>query len=119
VGVLALAAVMLLPLAGIRKAAAAPGDGASNCHRVAMRVPASLVIDAPVLAVVGNHDRIFCGVVPCERALSQTQLEQVFYPAAESFRLAIVPEAGHALNHQRNAPRTDAAIDRWLADHVK
>jgi pimeloyl-ACP methyl ester carboxylesterase len=76
------------------------------------------LIDTPVLAVVGNHDRIFCGVIPCQSALSQTQLEQAFYPSAASFRLAIVPKAGHALNHQRNAPRTDATIDRWLADHV-
>ncbi len=76
------------------------------------------LMHAPVLVVVGDHDRIFCGPTPCSSAVSQTHLEQVFYPQAASFRLAITSRAGHALNHQRNTGRTDATITHWLARHV-
>jgi pimeloyl-ACP methyl ester carboxylesterase len=78
-------------------------------------LPDTLGITAPVDVVVGQYDALFCGPVSdCANPLSLTSLERTFYPSAASFAFTVIPDAGHSLNLQRNAPATFAAIDTWL-----
>jgi hypothetical protein len=73
-------------------------------------------VTAPVLAVVGDHDYMLCGLPSrCADPLSLTGTERAFFPRARSYRLAIIPGAGHALNLHRDAPLTYALIGRWLS----
>jgi len=78
-------------------------------------LPSTLTITAPVNVVVGQYDALFCGPVSqCSSPLSLTALEKSFYPAASSFTFTLIPDAGHSLNLQRNAPTTYASINGWL-----
>jgi pimeloyl-ACP methyl ester carboxylesterase len=74
----------------------------------------SLQVDVPVLSVVGRYDTIFCGVAPCGTLLGGTTLEPVAYTPAAELEIVVVPQAGHDLNLQKNAPTTYAAILDWL-----
>ncbi|WP_437727008.1 alpha/beta hydrolase [Sorangium sp. So ce861] len=74
----------------------------------------SLQVDAPVLTVVGRHDTVFCGIAPCGTLLSGTTLEPAAYAPAAELEIVVVPNAGHDLNLQINAPTAYAAIRGWL-----
>lgn len=76
----------------------------------------SLQVDAPVLSIIGRHDTIFCGLAPCGDLLSATTLEPAAYAPAAELEIAVVPNAGHDLNLQQNAPAAYAAIRSWLDD---
>ena len=83
-------------------------------------LPDSLGITAPVQVVVGRYDALFCGPVSdCASPLSLTSLERNFYPAAASFTFTTIPDAGHSLNLQRNAPTAFAAINGWLGQTLR
>lgn len=76
----------------------------------------TLGITAPVLNLVGRFDAEFCGLVAdCANPLSLIGLESTYYPAAESFELRVIPDAGHNLNLQRNAQTTFGHITSWAA----
>ena len=74
----------------------------------------SLQVDAPVLTVMGRYDTIFCGLTACGDLLSGTTLEPAAYAPAAELEIVVVPQAGHDLNLQKNAPTTYAAICDWL-----
>lgn len=77
-------------------------------------VATSLLVDVPVLSVVGRYDSLFCMAVPCTDVLNAAMLEPLAYSPAAELELAITPEAGHDLNLQTTAPFTYAAILDWL-----
>jgi pimeloyl-ACP methyl ester carboxylesterase len=74
----------------------------------------SLQVDAPVLSIVGEYDTIFCGVAPCGSLLGATTLEPLAYSPAAELDIVVVPQSGHDLNLQKNAPTAYASIIDWL-----
>jgi pimeloyl-ACP methyl ester carboxylesterase len=76
----------------------------------------SLLIDVPVLSVVGRWDALFCMAVPCADALNAATLEPLAYSPAAELELVVVPESGHNLNLQQNAPQAFDTILAWLDD---
>jgi alpha-beta hydrolase superfamily lysophospholipase len=74
----------------------------------------SLQVDVPVLSVMGRYDTIFCGVAQCGTLLGGTTLEPLSYAPAAELEIVVVPQAGHDLNLQKNAPTTYTAILDWL-----
>lgn len=82
-------------------------------------LPESLRIDSPVYVVVGERDALFCGSISdCSSPLSLTSLERRFYPSASVFDFKAIPDAGHSLNLQQNAPETFALINGWLRENL-
>jgi pimeloyl-ACP methyl ester carboxylesterase len=87
-------------------------------------------ISVPILSVVGQHDAYFCTAPSCPEAQSEPAAYDcrrqgagvlgiaatVCAPAAE-VELVVYPNAGHALNLQRNAPGWFAIARRWLDRH--
>lgn len=74
----------------------------------------SVQVDVPVLSIIGRNDWIFCGLGPCGTLLSSTTLEPLSYGPAAELEMVVVPDAGHDLNLQKNAPVAYAAILDWL-----
>lgn len=74
----------------------------------------SQLINVPVLSVVGRWDSLFCMALPCLDVLNASTLEPLAYSPAAQMKLVIVPEAGHNLNLQSNAPVTYSEILTWL-----
>jgi pimeloyl-ACP methyl ester carboxylesterase len=82
-------------------------------------LPDTLGITAPVDVVVGDRDALFCGVLDdCSSVLGLAAAERLFYPAARTFTYTSIPDAGHALNLQRNAPTTYATIESWIGANL-
>ena len=73
-------------------------------------------IKTHVLVVNGDYDQLFCGLLPisCSSPLSAFNHEQAFYPNAQSYEQAVVPNAGHSINLQRNAQTGFAIIRDWV-----
>lgn len=67
-----------------------------------------------MLSVVGRHDSLFCMALPCSDVLNAATLEPLAYSPAAELELELIPEAGHDLNLQTNAPYTHAVILDWL-----
>ncbi|WJK40846.1 alpha/beta fold hydrolase [Solwaraspora sp. WMMA2056] len=72
-------------------------------------------VRVPVLVVVGEHDYLFKGSDPAEFALVQRQT----FAAAVSVDAVLIRDAGHDLALQRNAPHTNAIINRWALEHAR
>ena len=68
-------------------------------------------VTQPVLAVVGTHDVLFCAPGTCAEAVRG---ERTAYPAAASMTGRVVPDAGHNLALQRNAPRSTRIVLDWI-----
>lgn len=73
-----------------------------------------------VLVVNGDFDQLFCGLLPlsCSSPLSAFNHEQAFYPNAQSYEQALVPNAGHSINLHRNAQTGYAIIREWVDRRV-
>lgn len=82
--------------------------------------PTSQWIEAPLLLVIGNQDKIFCGpgVDHCSSEAAVAAWESAFYSAAASLEVVVVPEAGHDLNLHTNADVTYAAMIEWANRRV-
>jgi pimeloyl-ACP methyl ester carboxylesterase len=91
---------------------------ATELATIAVALPFSLQITAPVLVINGDEDQLVCGTLPCSSPLSQFNTEPLFYPRAASYQEKLIPEAGHDLNLQTNAPQFFAAVGAWIAQAV-
>ncbi|PXF53187.1 MAG: alpha/beta hydrolase [Deltaproteobacteria bacterium] len=79
----------------------------------------SLLIDVPVLIVIGRFDYIICGGdVDCSDRFSVINHEQPFFSPEACFRVSIVPNSGHDLNLHKNAPRAYIRMLFWANRHV-
>jgi pimeloyl-ACP methyl ester carboxylesterase len=67
-------------------------------------------IDVPVLTVVGEDDALLCADPVCSAASSE---HDAYSPAAQ-LQVTVVPEAAHALNYHRTAPRVYDVILAWM-----
>lgn len=67
-------------------------------------------VKAPVFAVMGDEDTIFCPG-PCSTTIKS---EGNFYPQAKKFDSFVIPKVGHVINLHRLAPVEFAAIQTWL-----
>lgn len=65
----------------------------------------SLGIHVPVLVAVGQYDNIFClGTFNCTNANAVTTYESLYYAPQAQLKVVVIPNAGHDLNLQINAP---------------
>ena len=69
----------------------------------------SQAIHVPVLIVIGQYDNIFCTPPLCPEA----QVEPGYYAPNAQVEVTVIPNAGHALNLQRNAPSVFATVLDW------
>lgn len=73
-------------------------------------------IRVPQFLVNGRNERFFCGVglVDCRTDAALTAAVGPSFRPQACFRAAVIPDAGHDLNLQRNAPVTFATIRGFL-----
>jgi pimeloyl-ACP methyl ester carboxylesterase len=74
-------------------------------------------IHVPVLVVVGDYDRAFCGAPTCS-ASGTLAAEPSFYPADACVETAIVPETGHDVNLHFHAQTAYDTILDWMDRRV-
>ena len=67
----------------------------------------SLLVDAPVISVIGQYDQLFS-------AATAELLEPLSYTPAAELEMVVLPDMGHNLNLQTNAPTAYAVIREWL-----
>ncbi|MFV2017572.1 alpha/beta hydrolase [Micromonospora sp. LOL_023] len=72
-------------------------------------------VRVPVLVVVGEADYLFRGSDPADFAPVQRQT----FAAAVTVDAVLIRNAGHDLALQRNAPLTNALINRWALAHTR
>jgi pimeloyl-ACP methyl ester carboxylesterase len=72
-------------------------------------------IHVPVLNVDGNFDTLSCNLPSCT-ATGSLDGEASDYPPDAHYRLVIVPDAGHSINLQRNAPFWFGIAQDWVED---
>jgi pimeloyl-ACP methyl ester carboxylesterase len=67
--------------------------------------PLSQRIHVPILVAVGQYDNLFClGTFSCTNKESVRNYETVYYSPQAQLQLVVIPQAGHDLNLQLNAP---------------
>lgn len=89
-------------------------------------IPASILdpsrqINIPVLAVNGTDEPFFCNGLlsgDCSSAAALVASERPFYGPGVTLDALVVPDAGHDVTLARSAPKTLAAVQEWLSDHV-
>lgn len=77
----------------------------------------SRTIVQPVLMVVGEKDKIFCtenGQPDCGNESDMTDLEEPFFPQAESFRYISIGNTGHDLTTASTAPYSAHIVNQWI-----
>ncbi|ROS38425.1 alpha/beta hydrolase [Amycolatopsis thermoflava] len=77
-------------------------------------------IHLPVLVVLGQHDRLFCGGVTgtdCSSSEALLEQERPFYPPDAELEAFALPNAGHDINLQRNSAAWFNVAEQWLARH--
>lgn len=75
-------------------------------------------IHVPVLNVDGDFDTLSCDLPSCTASGSLAG-EASNYPPDAHYRLVIVPDAGHSINLQRNAPFWFRIAQDWIEDTVE
>ncbi|MFI7702845.1 alpha/beta hydrolase [Nonomuraea sp. NPDC049480] len=73
-------------------------------------------IQAPVLIVNGEHDKLLAGARSSSAALHAQ--EAPFYSPRAKLETVVVPGTGHVLNGHRTAPRWFAQAREWADRHV-
>lgn len=73
-------------------------------------------IAIPTFLLDGARDRLFCGPGGdyCRSSAMLQRVESVNFGLQACFRAAVVPDAGHNLNLQRNARSSYATMRSWL-----
>jgi len=83
-----------------------------------LRSNASLLINVPVLMINGQFDVFACsGNTGCNEADFFEDEKDFFSPEA-CLEVAIVPQSGHDINLQRNAPAAFTMMRRWADKYV-
>jgi pimeloyl-ACP methyl ester carboxylesterase len=75
-------------------------------------------IHVPVLNVDGNFDTLSCNLPSCTASSSLAD-EASNYPPDAHYKLVIVPDAGHSINLQRNAPFWFGVAHDWIEDNFE
>lgn len=75
----------------------------------------SAQIDVPVLVVVGQYDRLYCGAdaTDCSSAASVLQAEAPFYSPQAQLQAVVIPSTGHDLNLHYTAQAWYAQALAW------
>ncbi|WP_416974863.1 alpha/beta hydrolase [Streptomyces sp. 4F14] len=79
-------------------------------------------VTVPVLAVTGEYDVLHCGGTggaDCSDPAAVARAESRYYSAAARPTVVTVPDSGHDLALQRNAPQVADLINTWLLRHVR
>lgn len=78
-------------------------------------------INIPVFAVNSTDEPFFCNgllTADCSSATALIASERRFYGPGATLDALVVPDAGHDVTLARSAPKTVAAIQDWLSQHV-
>jgi pimeloyl-ACP methyl ester carboxylesterase len=78
---------------------------------------ASKGIVVPTLVAVGAFDSLYCAQLPCSSKGSLSG-EASYYSAKACVEIRVVPDSGHDLNLQLNAPDWFNTAIEWANDHV-
>jgi pimeloyl-ACP methyl ester carboxylesterase len=78
----------------------------------------SLAVQAPVLAVLGDHDALSCNVITCSSPASPWNLEGLLYVSAASFQQLTVLDSGHDINLHPNAHVFYSRAAEWVSTVV-
>lgn len=75
-------------------------------------------VDAPVLAVAGQFDRLFCGdALNCGDAAQVHANEVPYYTTAPSFTSNVVADTGHSLALHTTTDNSFTVINQWIRAH--
>jgi pimeloyl-ACP methyl ester carboxylesterase len=88
---------------------------AAELATIPTALPLSLQITAPVVIINGDRDQLICGDQPCSSPLNPFHTERLFYPQARSYDEVLLPQSGHDITLQTNAPAFDAAVAGWVS----
>jgi pimeloyl-ACP methyl ester carboxylesterase len=81
---------------------------------IPVSLPGTLAIDVPTLSVVGQKDAFVCSLpTDCSQPVSVANAEGLFWNAS-CFQLELIPNTGHNLTQQTNAPKTAEMMQDWL-----
>ncbi len=77
-------------------------------------------ISVPVLSIIGQDDRLFCGPQGsnCASQTTVMQQEAPYYAPQAQFQIVLVPNTGHDLALHVTAPFTNSCIVTWLNHQV-
>lgn len=78
-------------------------------------------INIPVLAVNGTDEPLFCNGLlagDCSSVAALIASERPFYGPRVKLDAVVVPDGGHDVTLARSAPKTLAAIHKWLSENV-
>lgn len=79
----------------------------------------SRAIKVPVLLVISQFDGSFCGgQVDCSNYMDIVNHEQDFFSPEACLEVVLIPQSGHVLNLQRNAPMAFANMLTWTDQHI-
>jgi alpha-beta hydrolase superfamily lysophospholipase len=80
-------------------------------------ITTSPAIKVPVYLVMGSKDVMFCNIaLSCETKEAILLRERLLYTA--NLDAFVLPNAGHHLNYQKNAPVYYEAVVNWSNKHV-
>lgn len=84
---------------------------------VAVLIPSSLQITAPVLLAMSSGDELFCSPLPggldCSSAEAMHQQESPYFSAAAQLETYLFPDYGHSFNYAPNAEEFPLAVTDW------
>lgn len=77
-------------------------------------------LNIPVLTVTGEHDQVLCGMLTADCGSSQAlaDYERPWYGPQATVEACVVPQAGHDVQLELNAPTTDARMLRFADQYV-
>lgn len=75
-------------------------------------------VHVPVLVIVGQNDKIVCGLtLDCNSATAVENNEKLYYTATPSLTSEVVPDTGHDLTLHPSANTSFADINAWIQSH--
>ncbi|WP_367128392.1 alpha/beta hydrolase [Saccharothrix sp. HUAS TT1] len=85
---------------------------------VAVLLPYSLLLNVPVMTVVGERDAAVCGLLATDCSTSETlhAAEAPYFRAP--LRAYVLPEYGHSINLAPNARDYYSAVASWVSEEV-
>jgi pimeloyl-ACP methyl ester carboxylesterase len=98
------------------------GPGANNSYDFASLLTAiSLTTDikVPVLLVMGEKDKFFCNeLLSCANSSAILDRERLLYTTESKLEAYVLPNAGHNMNYELNAPDYYTAVKNWSNKHI-
>ena len=92
--------------------------GEASTNAAAIFAETSKQIRVPVFLAIGQYDGSFCTGNICESAENVAAFEAPFFSAEANLQTFVLPEAGHSINLDPNAPEWFEAARQWSDYYV-